>query len=95
MSHARFRTGQEFGHVLPSSSEARSAALFASDLQPSDAPTAAMVDAAIKTAISRLGVAGCVCRMAQEFGDHPEAASGRMGWALTYTSAHASGVDGS
>ena len=62
-------------------SDARCLALFASGLQPSDAPTAETVAQAINRAIRRLGVHGCVARMAQEFGDHPDAAATRMRWA--------------
>ena len=62
-------------------SDARCLALFASGLQPSDAPTAETVAQAINGAIRRLGVHGCVARMAQEFGDHPDAAATRMRWA--------------
>ena len=54
--------------------------LFASWLQPSDAPTAQTVAEAITFAIRHFGIRGCVCRMAQEFGDHPEAAAERMRW---------------
>lgn len=56
-------------------------ALFASDLQLSDAPTAQTVVHAINRTIRRLGVRGCVGSMAQEFGDHPDAAATRMRWA--------------
>ena len=62
-------------------SDARCLALFASGLQPSDAPTVETVARAIDRAIRRLGVRGCVARMAQEFGDHPDAAATRMCWA--------------
>jgi hypothetical protein len=62
-------------------SDARCLALFASGLQPSDAPTAETAAQAINRAIRRLGVRGCVARMAQEFGDHPDAAAMRMRWA--------------
>jgi hypothetical protein len=55
-------------------------ALFASGLQPSDAPSADMVAAAINRTVQQLGVHGCVGRMAQEFGDHPDAAAKRMRW---------------
>jgi hypothetical protein len=55
-------------------------ALFASGLQPSDAPTAEMVAAAINRTLQQLGVRGCVGQMAQEFGDHPDAAARRMRW---------------
>ena len=61
--------------------DARCLALFASGLQPSDATTAETVAQAINRAIRRLGVPGCVARMAQEFGDHPDAAATRMRWA--------------
>src|SRR5260370_37710863 len=59
---------------------ARSAALFASGLRRSDAPTADELTSWISAAVRRFGVAGCVSRMAQEFGDHPEAAACRMQW---------------
>jgi hypothetical protein len=50
-------------------------ALFASWLQPSEAPTAERVAEAINWAVRRFGTGGCIGRMAQEFGDHPEAAA--------------------
>lgn len=59
----------------------RCEALFASALQRSDALTAESVTNAISTTVQALGHAGCASRMAQEFGDHPEAASERMQWA--------------
>ena len=49
-------------------------------LQPSDAPTAGMVAAAITRAVRQFGAGGCAGRMAQEFGDHPDAAARRMRW---------------
>ena len=55
-------------------------ALFASWLQPSDAPTAQTVAEAITFAMGHFGMRGCVSRMAQEFGDHPDAATERMRW---------------
>jgi hypothetical protein len=73
--------------------EARCEALFASGLQPSDAPTADTVAEAITRACeckryadgtqphSRYcSVRGCAGRMAQEFGDHPAGAASRMRW---------------
>lgn len=60
--------------------EARCEALFASGLQPSDAPTAGMVAEAIGRAVQRFGIRGCAGRMAQEFGDQPDAAAERMRW---------------
>jgi hypothetical protein len=62
-------------------SDARCAALFASALQPSDTPTVVMIATAIRSAVQRFGARGCAERMAQEFGDHPEAAAQRMRWA--------------
>ena len=59
---------------------ARCQALFCSALQPSDAPTADMVAAAIGRAVRQFGISGCAGRMAQEFGDHPDAAASRMRW---------------
>jgi hypothetical protein len=60
--------------------DARYEALFASALQRSDIPTANAVAAAISTTVRQFGVQGCLSRMAQEFGDHPEAAAERMRW---------------
>ncbi len=59
---------------------ARCAALFASGLQRSDAPSPAAVAEVISQTVRRLGIAGCASQMAQEFGDHPEAAASRMRW---------------
>ena len=56
-------------------------ALFASALQPSDAPTPEAVTQAIGSTVRRFGIGGCAGRVAQEFGDHPEAAVERMRWA--------------
>jgi hypothetical protein len=55
-------------------------ALFASGLQRSDAPTAVMAAEAINATVRAIGVHGCASRMAQEFGDHPDAAAERMRW---------------
>ena len=74
--------------------DARSEALFASGLQPSDAPTAETVTQAINRAIRRLGVRGCVAQMAQEFGDHPDAAAMRMRWARQLAVRPQAGVPG-
>jgi hypothetical protein len=60
--------------------DARCEALFASGLQRSDAPTPEMAAEAIGRTVRRLGIRGCASRMAQEFGDHPEAAAERMRW---------------
>jgi len=60
-------------------------ALFASALQRSDTPSAAMVAAAIRIAVRDFGLSGGIDRMAQEFGDHPDAATERMRWANQLT----------
>ena len=56
-------------------------ALFASPLQHSDAPSAGQARAAAAAALRAYGGRGCAERVAQEFGDHPEAAVARMRWA--------------
>ena len=61
--------------------DARCEALFASGLQPSEDPTAAEVAEVISRTVRQFGIRGCADRMAQEFGDHPEAAADRMRWA--------------
>ena len=60
--------------------DVRCAALFASRLQQSDVPTGAAVAEAVQRTVRQFGVHGCAGRMAQEFGDHPEAAMDRMRW---------------
>src|SRR5262249_60075606 len=60
--------------------DARCEALFVSGLQRSDAPTAAGLAELVSSAVRRFGVRGCAGRMAQEFGDDPEAAADRMRW---------------
>jgi len=59
---------------------ARCEALFVSGLQRSDHPTVEQVHYAIVQTVRRLGIRGCAARMAQEFGDNPEAAAVRMRW---------------
>ena len=54
--------------------------LFVSTLQRSDAPGADIVVEAISATMRQFGAEGCTSRMAQEFGDHPEAAAARMRW---------------
>ncbi len=60
--------------------DARCEALFASGLQRSDAPAAGAVAQAISRTVRQFGTRGCASQMAQEFGDHPEAALDRMRW---------------
>jgi len=71
--------------TLQDSTDVQCEALFASPLQATDAVTAEMAVAEIRRTIQRLGPEGCACRMAQEFGDHPEEARDRMRWARQVT----------
>ena len=59
----------------------RCGALFVSGLQPSEEPSAQQVQEAVAAAVRRFGSRGCAGRVAQEFGEHPEAAAARMRWA--------------
>ena len=74
-------TAIQITFTQPDLNGARCQALFSSALQPSDAPTPGMVATAISRAIQQFGIGGCAGRMAQEFGDHPDAAATRMRWA--------------
>ena len=56
-------------------------ALFVSVVQRSDEPNGDQVRKAIAAAVRAYGDRGCAERVAQEFGDHPEAAVSRMRWA--------------
>jgi hypothetical protein len=59
----------------------RCEALFASAMQRSDdGLTPGAVAEAMDAAVRQFGLGGCASRMAQEFGDHPEAALDRMRW---------------
>jgi L-fucose isomerase-like protein len=60
--------------------DAQCTALFASGLQRSDAPTGEAMAEAVSRTVRQYGVRGCAGLMAQEFGDHPEAAMERMRW---------------
>ena len=59
----------------------RAEALFVSDLQPSQAPSADALEVAVEDTIRRYGAQGCAASVAAEFGDHPETAVRRMAWA--------------
>ena len=74
-------TATQITGTRPDTTGVRCQALFSSALQPSDTPTAGMVAAAISRAVAQFGTGGCAGRMAQEFGDHPDAAAARMRWA--------------
>jgi len=60
--------------------DAQYAALFVSGLQRSDGLSGDAVAETVSRAVRQFGVCGCVGLMAQEFGDHPEAAMDRMRW---------------
>jgi hypothetical protein len=62
-------------------SAVRADALFVSVVQCSDEPSGEQVRMAIAAAVRAYGARGCAERVAQEFGDHPEAAVARMRWA--------------
>jgi len=59
---------------------ARTAALFTSPLQPSAAPDERTIAEAIRDAVRAFGTRGCAAHVAQEYGDHPDEAAGRMRW---------------
>ena len=54
---------------------------FVSALQRSDEPSGGQARQAVAAAVRAFGCSGCAERVAQEFGDHPEAAVIRMRWA--------------
>jgi hypothetical protein len=68
---------------MPTTFEAtRAEALFASTVQCSELPTPEQIRTAVATTLRKLGIRGCACFVAAEFGDHPETAVTRMAWAL-------------
>jgi hypothetical protein len=67
--------------AYPSVSAVRADAVFASARQRCDEPSTGQVRQAVSAAIRAFGCSGCAGRMAQEFGDHREAAVIRMRWA--------------
>jgi hypothetical protein len=66
-----------------STDDVRTEALFASDLQRSQQPTPEIIRATVTAMVNRLGELGCAALVAQEFGEHPDCAQGRMQWART------------
>ncbi len=60
----------------------RAEALFVSDLQRSDGATPDLVRAAVSETVRRYGPRGLAARVAEEYGEHPETAVGRMCWCL-------------
>jgi hypothetical protein len=84
----RFTPGRKLGEGMSRrlamsrlNMDERCEALFASELQRSDVPTPEEVAEVISRTVGRMGIAGCIGKMAQEFGDHPEVAAERMRWA--------------
>lgn len=61
----------------------RAEALFVSAVQASEAPGVDRVRDAVTVTLDRIGELGCAVHVAGEFGEHPETAAARMGWALT------------
>jgi hypothetical protein len=80
-SGTTFAAKRSIAMTRQNENDERCEALFASALQRSDLLNAEIVTEAISATLSALGSGGCACRMAEEFGDHPEAASERMQWA--------------
>jgi hypothetical protein len=60
----------------------RAEALFVSDLQRSDAVTPERIRAVVSENVRRYGLRGLAARVAEEYGEHPEIAVGRMCWCL-------------
>ena len=61
--------------------DVRSEALFVSNLQRSQWPSPEVIREAVTDTVDRLGETGCAELVAQEFGEHPDCAIGRMLWA--------------
>ncbi|GGK72288.1 hypothetical protein [Mangrovihabitans endophyticus] len=61
--------------------DVRAEALFVSPLQSSQRPSTESIRAAVQASVDRLGATGCAALVAQEFGEHPDCALGRMRWA--------------
>lgn len=61
--------------------DVRTEALFVSDVQRSQRLSAALIRDAVSATVDRLGEDGCAELVAQEFGEHPDCALGRMRWA--------------
>ena len=53
--------------IQPAGSSARSAALFASALQPSDTPAPGLIATAISSALQRFGPRGCTGKLAMKW----------------------------
>ncbi len=60
----------------------RAEALFVSDLQRSELVSADRVREAVSENVRRYGLSELAARVAEEYGEHPETAVGRMHWCL-------------
>jgi hypothetical protein len=70
--------------VIQMMQTAAAEALFVSSVQPSDRPSQADVDRAVRHSLQLFGgVAGCAAACAGEYGEHPEQAAHRMQWAVS------------
>lgn len=69
----------------PNSNAVWADALFASALQRCEQASAGQIRQAVAAAVRTFGPGGCADRVAQEFGDHPDCAAGRMRWARART----------
>ncbi|GIF21491.1 hypothetical protein BJ973_005063 [Actinoplanes tereljensis] len=58
-------------------------ALFLSHVQRSQQLPAELIRAAVTDTVDRIGEQRCAELVAQEFGEHPDCAPGRMRWART------------
>ena len=67
--------------TAPDSDDVRIEALFVSHLQRSQQPSAESIRAIVVATVDRLGASGCAALVAQEFGEPPDCAPGRMQWA--------------
>jgi choline dehydrogenase-like flavoprotein len=67
--------------TAPDTDDVRIEALFVSDLQRSQHPSAESIRDTVAATVDRLGPTGCAALVAQEFGEHPDCAPGRMQWA--------------
>lgn len=56
-------------------------ALFVSDVQGSQQPSPEIIRDAVEHSVEQHGERGCAELVAQEFGEHPDVAVGRMQWA--------------
>src|SRR4051794_73019 len=68
------------GHMISTVQDLAAEALFVSYLQPSECPSRETLEETVTAMLLRHGSDGCAAGVAEEFGDHPEAAVRRMCW---------------